>query len=408
MKEMLTRNLNLKILSLLIAFIVWLIIINIEDPAIVGNFEGIPVTIINESALDEIDKVYDVVSGSVVDMEVKGKRSVIENLSRSDFVATANLEELSIVNAMEIKVSVPKYGNQVEIIDQSVSTMEISIEDLVTEQFRVDIVEIGTVKEGYYVDEKTASPNIVQVKGAESVISKIKEVVVEVNVSGADETFTVTEEQQVYDYNGTLIEPSKMEMNYNEFNITVNLLETKTVKLFIELKGTPLAGYDYVGFEYEPKEVEIAGSKEMLGKVPHIKGEFNISGLYEDIEDEINITEFIKEDVILISENQNVAIHVDFEKLEKKDITFPVSSIEVINLPEGKRVEFLDKELLIVGVTGLSSKTQRINRSNINPYIDLSNIVENRGYIPIKFENDIEDIEFSYVSALIEIHDVEE
>ena len=34
----------------------WLIIINIEDPVIIGTFEGIPVKVINEDALESEEK----------------------------------------------------------------------------------------------------------------------------------------------------------------------------------------------------------------------------------------------------------------------------------------------------------------------------------------------------------------
>lgn len=331
MKEILNENLGLKILSLVIAFVLWLIIVNVEDPVIVGNFEGIPVTVANEDSLDSIDKVYDVISGEVVDIKVQGKRSVIESITRADFIATADLEELSVVNAMEIQVSVPKYADQVEIVDQSVSTMKISLEDLVTEQFRVDIVEKGSVKEGYYISEKTASPNIVQIGGAESVISKIKEVVVNINVVDAEETFTINASPQVYDHNGSLMDKDKMTFSHEEFEITVNLLETKTVKLLLELEGEAASGYRYVNFEYEPKEVEIAGTREELDKVPHIAGTYNIANAQDDIEDEVNISDFIEAEVILIDENQNVAINVDIEPKESEDLTSSVDDIKINN-----------------------------------------------------------------------------
>ena len=405
MKEMLTRNLGLKILSLSIAFLLWLIVINIEDPAIVGNFEGISVTVINEEALDSLDKVYDILSGEVIDIKVKGKRSIIENLSRTDFIATADLEELSIVNAMEIKVSVPRYVEQVEIVNQSVSTMEISLEDLVTEQFRIDIIERGTIKEGSYINEKTASPNMVQLKGAQSVISKIKEVVVGVDVSGADETFSITATPQVYDHNGTLMNAEKMEFSHEEFNITVNVLDTKTVKLFLELEGAPAYGYDYVTFEYEPKEVDIAGTKEELAKVPHIVGSFNINNAREDIEDEININDFIDQDVILIDNNQNAVVNIDIERLETKDIVFPTNNIKVRNVPENSTVEFVNAEPIVVKVTGLQRAISSLNANNINPYVDLSEFEGDRGSSAILFDSSISDVEFSNVSVLIQLND---
>lgn len=404
MKEILTRNASLKVLSLLIAFFLWLIVVNIEDPVITGTFEGIPVTVINENAVASRDKVYDIVSEDVVDVEVKGKRSIIESLSRADFQAIADLSKLSFVNAMEIKVSLLKYGDEIEIINQSVSTMEVSIENLVTEQFRINIVERGTVAEGFYVNEKTASPNMIQVSGAESVIRKIKEVVVVVDVSNANKSFVDTTTPMVYDHNGTLMNLDKMSFSHKEFDITVNLLETKTVKLFLELEGNPAPGFSYVNFEYEPKEVVIAGSKEVLEKVPNIVGTYDISNSKVDIEDEVNIADFIKEDVILIDENQNAVVNIDIEPIESKSITFQVDDIEVRNLPEDKRVEFVNPSSLTVNVQGVKDTISKVNKENIKPYIDLSTPPKN-GIVPVHFNSGQNNLQFSEIKTSVLIKD---
>ena len=48
MKNRIMKNLWLKLLALVVAFIVWLVIINITDPTISRQFTDIPVDILNE------------------------------------------------------------------------------------------------------------------------------------------------------------------------------------------------------------------------------------------------------------------------------------------------------------------------------------------------------------------------
>jgi YbbR domain-containing protein len=320
MKERLTRNLSLKILSLLLAVILWIVILNIDDPVDTETFTKIPVTRINESALESEDKVYDVISGETVDVTVKAKRSIIEELEVSNFRAIADLSELSIVNAVPIEVSIPGFTDEVEIIDQNDLTMKVSIENLVQEQFRIEIVEKGSVAEGHYIKEATARPNMLQVSGAESVISKIQKVVAEVNVNQEAESFMQSVEPKVYDKNGSLMDSSKITFNYEEIDVSVSLLNTKEVNLFVEVEGTPFYGYEYVGIEYEPKQVEIAGEQSELNKVKYIIAVYNISNKNTDIEDEIDIQDFITEDVILIDNNQNAVINIDIERMNQQDL----------------------------------------------------------------------------------------
>ncbi|WMJ86129.1 CdaR family protein [Anaerocolumna sp. MB42-C2] len=372
MKERLTRNPGLKILSLLMAFLVWVVILNVDDPVTPGSFKNIEVTKINENAIAQKDKVYDVISGDTVDVKVKGKRHIIESLKTSDFQAVADLSKLSIVNAVPINITIPKYGDSVEILPENY-TMQVSLEDLETKQFRIDVVTTGDVSEGYYIKEKTASPNIIQVSGAESVINKIKDVVVDVNVGNARESFKKAGVvPKVYDKNGTLMDSGKMKLSYEAVDVSVDLLKTKTVNLFIDLKGTPYPGYKYGKADYEPKQVVIAGEQSELDKVQYIMGEYYIDNQRTDIEDEVNIADFIKNDVILIDENKTAVINVKVEKLKSKDISYNTSDIELRNIPAGLAAVLNENSIIQVEVMGEDDILSNINKYTLKPYIDLA------------------------------------
>ena len=53
------KNLWLKLLALVVAFIVWLVIINITDPTISRQFTDIPVDILNENVITSANQVCD-------------------------------------------------------------------------------------------------------------------------------------------------------------------------------------------------------------------------------------------------------------------------------------------------------------------------------------------------------------
>ena len=95
MKEKLTNNLSVKILSLFIAALTWVIIVNVADPTDNKTFTGVEVEVINQSAFSSINKVYEVIDGSTVDIKVKGKKSVVDSLTKKDFRAVADLSAVS-------------------------------------------------------------------------------------------------------------------------------------------------------------------------------------------------------------------------------------------------------------------------------------------------------------------------
>lgn len=392
MKERWTRNIGLKILSLVLAFLFWVVIVNIDDPAITKTFYDIPVTIVNENAIKSNDKVYDVVSGDTIDVKVKGKRTIIEKLVTEDFRAIADLSQLSVTNAVPIDVTLPRYPDV--DIDGKVMTMKVSLENLKTEPFRVDVVEKGTVAPGYYIATKTTSPKMLQVSGAESVIKKINEVVVEVNVTNREKSFREHNIiPKVYDKNGSLMDSSKMTFNYEKVDVSVELFVTKTVNLWVDIQGTPAYGYEFVSenLKYEPKQVVIAGKKEELDKVPYILAVYNINNKSNNIEDEINIQDFITEDVILIDQNQNAVINIEIAKTETKEIGFNANEIEFRNLPYGTIPSVDSSSLVYVTVTGTKDKLAGISKENIRPYIDLTGARIGTKEYNIQFNTSVRD-----------------
>ena len=114
MKKKLTSKLMLKIVSVIVAFLFWLVIINITDPTTSKTFYDIPVQILNENVITSANQVYDIVDGDTVKVTVKGKRSFVEKLKESDFTATADLSELSKVNAVSINVKLNR--NQLPVL----------------------------------------------------------------------------------------------------------------------------------------------------------------------------------------------------------------------------------------------------------------------------------------------------
>ena len=95
MKEFFTKNLDLKILSVLLSVVLWLVVVNIDDPVKNVQFSDVPVQILNDDLLKDKGLVYDVVDDSgMINVSVSGRRSVIEELSKSDIIATADVKEL--------------------------------------------------------------------------------------------------------------------------------------------------------------------------------------------------------------------------------------------------------------------------------------------------------------------------
>ena len=118
MKKKLTDNLGLKILAVVFSFIIWFIVVNINDPVDKTVFRNVPVEILNTDAVTSQGKVYEILNNTdVIDVTVWAKRSILDTLGKDNIIATADMQEINFMDTMvRIKLSTNKYNDKLESI----------------------------------------------------------------------------------------------------------------------------------------------------------------------------------------------------------------------------------------------------------------------------------------------------
>ena len=169
-----TRNIGWKLISLVIAAVIWFAIMNIADPVVSETFTGIPVTIVNDEVITSRGYQYTVESGDKVDVICKGKRSVVYSLSASDFKAHADFNTLNSMYMAGITVECTADSAQDVILRQRTENMAVKLEDQEVAPFNVRVELIGEVREGYFCYDTQLSSSLVQVSGALSQVAEVK------------------------------------------------------------------------------------------------------------------------------------------------------------------------------------------------------------------------------------------
>ena len=63
MKDFFTKNIGLKLLSVLLALLLWLTVMNVEDPAVTVTISDVPVQIVNDEVITSRGYRYIIESG---------------------------------------------------------------------------------------------------------------------------------------------------------------------------------------------------------------------------------------------------------------------------------------------------------------------------------------------------------
>ena len=102
MKKKILRNWGLKLISLVIAFMLWYLAVSTDDPKETQTYSNIPVVLRNAELLEQENKVYEIQGSILTRVSVRAPRSVIEQLRASDIVAEADMNMLTDINTIAI------------------------------------------------------------------------------------------------------------------------------------------------------------------------------------------------------------------------------------------------------------------------------------------------------------------
>lgn len=138
-------------------------VINTDNPVIKKTFSDVPVDMLNEQVLDDLNQTYKIESGDTVSFTVKEKKDVVDRLTVR-FRATADVSSMSDVHAIQIEVEALRYKSQLDI-DTGGATVKVVLEDVKSDQIPVNVVVKGTPASGYTVSTQTATPNLISVSG---------------------------------------------------------------------------------------------------------------------------------------------------------------------------------------------------------------------------------------------------
>ncbi len=313
--NLLFHNLGLKIAALIASIILWFVIININDPEITRNF-SCAVTVENQEALAEQGKTYEIVDGNTAYFTVRAKRSIMKNLSESDFRAIADMANLQDSNKVPINVTALRYNGQLDITKLT-KYMDITTEELQSGQYIITPEYHGSPARGYVVQTLTVTPNVLKVSGPESIVSTIDRVVATVNVNNITSSISDSVIPQLYDSNGEAMDTTRLNLNLSSVVVRAEISSVKEVGLTVQSSGTPAEGYEVTDIIYSPQKIEIMGDTATLNTITTITippEVLDVTDATEDVSVMIDITAYLPDGVSLVDAKQkdiNLAAVID-------------------------------------------------------------------------------------------------
>jgi len=388
MKKLFTRNLGLKLASLLLAFVLWFLVAQIYDPKDTVTFNNIQVRLINTELLDEEGKVYEVLDNSnLVRVTVTGPQSIVKSeLRRSDIVAEADMSKLTDINTIAITYYCENISNDSVEIKGNHDSVRLNVEDKTSKWIKLESNTIGDVASGYMIGNVTLDQTNIEVTGPKSAISQVDHAGVDINVTDSTTSLSANVDIKLYDADDNELVLESVKKNVDSAYMTVEVLATKEVPVEIEYMGVPEDGYMATGeVESSVPTVRIAGTVSTLVGISAItvpEDRMNITGQSDNLVDIINLKEYLPANVRLADKSFDgkITATVYIEPIVSKDLTVAAENISVTGVPDGMEAEITSTaEEYNITVSGLSRDVSILHDSSVTGILNLTQWMEGNG-----------------------------
>lgn len=399
LKQRLKNNWTLKLASVAIAFLIWLVVGNINDPIIQKVYSNVKVNITNGSYIESRGMTYRLDSNyQTVSVTLRGNSSKVTKRN-DDIVVEADLTQIVDMDSTPVMVPVTVKCKDISAENITVSpiTIPIEIEERETKDFMIAVNYGDSVPgAGYEVGKIYTNPEKIGVSGPESIIDKIDRVVANVSVEGMTVNSSKKANLIIYDKNQEIM--SDKEMQYLTFDIGdskvdvyVELWSTVSgVTFTCDPKGTPANGYAVSKIVTTPSEISLAGTEEALetlkknGNQIEIPSRLvDIGNARETVECKIDLAEILPSGTKTVSNQaESIIVEVGILPLGSKQISLPTQNIQALNLTGELQTVFTDTALTVT-VRGKEEDLKNVTAASIKASIDCSGLDEGTYNLPV-------------------------
>ncbi len=397
--DILAGNFGLKLFSLITAIVLWFIVMNLTNPTTEKSI-SVSLEIVGEDKVTENNLVLlnrEKLKSTSVNLLIGGSASGLVQLQKSGKLrAYIDLTPIDILHSLDLGQEQPvrvKYdldgvqGFKVLSINPEITN--IVLDKYVSQTLPVTVKKIGTDEPGYITSEPVASPSEVTVKGPLSIVSTVKEIHAQVDVTDAIESFSdVSSKLTVLSLENKDI-TSKVDIDSQDVLISVEVGKYAKIPFVPPtITGEAAKGFRITEIEIWPQYVEVEGNSADIKALKQVTlNPVDVTGITANKVQSFDMNEYLVGTNLKLKEGADAVAYltVHVEQLIKKRIPINSSQIEIRGLAEGTDVS-VDPEELFVEVTGLSKDIQAFEKTDLLVYIDVKDIESGIHVLPVRID----------------------
>ena len=252
------------IFSLVLAFLLWGWVTNLDDPEIERTYSNLPLTPIGQPS-DLV--ILDAGSLPSVSATLRGPQSILENLNGTSLRATVDLSEIEQPgeHRVEVEVAIPTNPRGVREIATTPGEVTLTLDRISTKTFPLE-TDIGPAVPPYSIGNVEYQPRQVEVSGPASLVDRVTRVILPVGLGDRRESFEAPFTPEARDVNGNRVSGVTISPNSVTAIVVVERVG-RTVSIVPNIVGELPNGYIVRDTSVSPPSVTVDGPPEVLSQL---------------------------------------------------------------------------------------------------------------------------------------------
>lgn len=384
-----SKNLT-KVLSLLLAIMLWAYVIVVENPPTTERLYNVPVELLNVGTLTQNGFAILEGENATVEVVVSGTRADILKY-KDQVIATANVFGYrSGENYVTVDVIVPNSLTQTEVKPEKIL---VNIDNLVSVYKPVSISFTGEREPDTEPGSITMQPEQIEVKGPKSLVESVSYVGIEVPYSQLSRLgATVTATAYALDVNGEPV--PKVNLSSNTVSVRATLYDTKEVPLNIDITGEVDGIYEMTQLDV-PDTIIIRGSSAALADVEYIEAEpIDISGI--DDTSELPVIPILPDGIEVANGSYDIHVNIGIKGISNLSFEYDSREIEIDGLGEGLTA-YINTPAVTLKATGKETIINSALQEDFALSVDVTDKVEGLYVVPVdvKYDKELNNLEIT-------------
>ena len=223
------------LLSVVIAFGLWLYVITVVNPESEKTYYEIPVVLQNKEILTERGLMV-VGDMPTVTLVLKGNRTTLNELNEANINVITNVANIEKAGTHQLTYQISYPGNvsdnEISVQKSSSDSIKLQIENRISKTVPVVVDNGGTaVPTGFIPGSPQMDKTTIEIAGPEPVVNQITQAVIRVDLNNQTKTLVGEYQYSLCDADGKPVNAEKVSTDTEKINLMIKIEQLKDIAL---------------------------------------------------------------------------------------------------------------------------------------------------------------------------------